>query len=208
MPIKKIGFFRKLLGKIGKHYYWWRAKKLSNLIMAGDYLAMMIALTEFHDGDFQKALETGLEMGKAIGKKVLYEFIDAGKRLFSENLKDYAFLLEVAFYINLGENFKDIEFIPADFKNPAKIVCRLEHCPFCFGVEEDEDLKIDEENFKDLNWGVFVAGCFESAFNGILEYVEADYFCIARETKCLLKGDPFPEYTLYFYPKEEKNESG
>jgi len=205
MPVRKLGFFKRLLGKIGKHYFWWKAEKMSNLLMAADYLEMMKVLTEFHDGDFQKALETGFEMGKAIGKKLLYEFIDAGKSLFSNNLEDYPFIIEVAWYIFLGEKIGAITFVPADFKNPAKIILRLEQCPFCFGVDEDEFLKVDKDRFKELNWGVFQTGVLETGVNDILEYAKSNYFCKIRETKCLLKGDPFPEYTIYFYPKTKEN---
>ena len=71
MVKEKLGFFGKILAKIGKHYYWWRAKKMNGLLMSLDFLECMRIIYEYHDNNLSAALQTFKELGRSAGKAIL-----------------------------------------------------------------------------------------------------------------------------------------
>ena len=208
MPREKLGFFGQLLAKIGKHYYWWRARKMNGLVMSLDFLECVRIIYEYHDENLPKTLKTFKELGLEAGQSVIYEFLDAGKRIFSKRLEDFPVIIESAFYIFMGYHILDAKFIPADKQDhPAQLVWHIDKCVFCAGLKQDNSIIVnkettDWENTR-LTWGSVVCGIMESAMQAILDYVELPYRVEVEETKCIMKGDRLSEYTAYFLPKEK-----
>ena len=54
-----------------------------------------------------------------------------------------------------------------------------------------------------LTWGSTVCGVMATSLQSILDYVELPYDSAVEETGCIMKGDPFSEYTAYFWPKRD-----
>lgn len=208
MPRKKLGFFGKLLAKIGKHYYWWRARKMNGLLMSLNYLECVRITYEYHDNNLPAALQTFKELGRSAGESVIYEFLDAGKRIFSKNLDDLPIILESAWYIFMGDHISGAKIVPASPSEdlPQRMIWRVKNCVFCAGLKEDDSIIVNKETMDwvhtRLTWGSVVSGVMESALQAILDYVELPYAIAVEESGCIMKGDPFSEYTAYFWPKE------
>ena len=115
MVKEKLGIFGRLLAKIGKHFYWWRARKMNGILMSLDFLECMRIIIEYHDNNLPAALATFKELGHSAGQSVVYEFLDAGKRIFSKSLEDYPTILAAAYYISgQKEAAKSIDTAPAE----------------------------------------------------------------------------------------------
>jgi hypothetical protein len=208
MPREKLGFFGQLLAKIGKHYYWWRARKMNGLMMSLDFLECVRIIYEYHDNDLPKTLKTFKELGRNAGQSVIYEFLDAGKRIFSRRLEDFPVILDAAWYIFMGDHISDAKFIPAEkLDEPKRLVWYINKCVFCAGLKQDNSIIVNEETMDwentKLTWGSVVCGIMESAMQAILDYVELPYNIKVEETKCIMKGDRLSEYTASFLPKQK-----
>ena len=200
---EKIGWFQRFLGKIGKHFYWWRAKKMSAVMMSVDFLECIRVLVELNDGNIPAALEEFRKLGITAGQTVASELLGPGEMIFSRNIEDVPFILNVAWYIFFGENLTDVKMYTET--DPIKMVWTLPYCIFCAAVRKEQELKFDRDTMKTdetkLTYGSVVSGAMEGALNAILEYVNSDYRVKIYETKCICAGDPFPEYTAYFNEK-------
>lgn len=207
MPKEKLGFFGKLLAKIGKHYYWWKARKMNGLLMSLDMLECVRILYEINDNNLAAALQTFKELGRSAGQAVVYEFLDAGKRIFSRTIEDYPTILEAAYYIFMGDHIQDARLLPAEGNLPQRIVWRVEKCVFCAGLKQDDSILVNAETMDwantRLTWGSAICGVMESAVQAIFDYVELSYTVTVEETGCIMKGDPFSEYTAYLWPTQE-----
>ena len=201
---EKIGWFQRALGKIGKHYYWWKSKKMSAVMMTFDVLECIRVLIDLNDGDIHAGLEEFQNIGKTAGQTVAAELLGPGDLIFSKNVEDLPFILKIAWYIFFGEDLKTIQYYEKTSTDPIKIIWTLDHCLFCACLTKEKELEFTKETMKDQTFGSVVAGAMEGALNSILEYVKSPYYSKIKETKCLQLGDPFPEYTAYIYEKEEK----
>jgi len=209
MPKERIGFFGKLLAKIGKHFYWWRARKMNGLIMSLDFLECVRVIYEYHGNNLPLALKTFKELGRSAGQSVIYEFLDAGKRIFSRRLQDFPILLESSWYIFMGDHISGAEFIAEryDTDEPARLVWQVPRCVFCAGLKQDTSIVVNKETMDwektKLTWGSVVCGVMESALQSILDYVVLPFNVKVEESKCVMKGDRVSEYTAYFLPKKQ-----
>jgi hypothetical protein len=202
MVREKVGWFQKFLGKIGKHYYWWRAEKMSAVMMTFDVLECLRVLIKLNDGNIEEALKDFRGIGIKAGETVAAELLGPGELIFSRSVEDLPFILKVAWHIFFGEDLKTIEFHEKIKDEPIKITWTLDHCIFCAGLKYEQELKFNRENMGEYNFGSVVAGAMEGAMNAILEFVESPYQATIKETKCIAAGDPFPEYTAYITEKE------
>ncbi|MHA1275809.1 MAG: hypothetical protein ACTSQI_06680 [Candidatus Helarchaeota archaeon] len=207
MVKEKLGILGKLLAKIGKHYYWWKARKMNGLLMSLDFLECVRIIYEYHDNSLPAALQTFRELGHSAGHSVVYEFLDAGKRIFSKRLEDYPTILEAAYYIFMGEHVEGAKLLPPEGDLPARLVWQVNKCVFCAGLKHDDSIIVNKETMDwentRLTWGSVVCGVMESAMQTIIDYVELPYTLTCEETACIMKGDHISEYTLYFWPKKE-----
>ncbi|MHA1271261.1 MAG: hypothetical protein ACTSPY_15825 [Candidatus Helarchaeota archaeon] len=205
---EKIGWFQKLLGKIGKHFYWWKAKKMSAVMMTFDFLECIRILVELNDGDIVAALEEFRDLGKSAGQTVASELLGPGELIFSRNIKDVPFILKVAWHIFFGEDLQNVKYYDKTDTDPIRITWTFDKCIFCAALKRETELIFNRETMKTdetkLTYGSVVAGVMEGALNAILEYVKSPYRTEIHETKCLRIGDPFSEYTAYFYEIEQQ----
>lgn len=206
MVKEKLGIFGRLLAKIGKHYYWWRARKMNGLLMSLDFLECMRIIYEYHDNNLPAALQTFKELGHSAGREVIYQFLDAGKRIFSKNIEDYPTILQASWYIMLGDHIEPELVLPSG-DLPNRLVWRVEQCLFCAGLKQDDSILVNAETMDwsntRLTWGSVVCGVMETAMQTIVDYVGLPYVLSCEETGCIMKGDRYSEYTIYLWPKQE-----
>ena len=179
---------------------------MSALMMTYDFLECVRILVELNNNDIPAALEDFREIGKSAGYTVATELLGPGELIFSRNIKDVPFMLKVAWFIFFGEEIKSIKFHDKTDTEPIKITWTLDRCIFCAALKKEKELVFNRETMKTdetkLTYGSVVAGAMEGALNAILEYVKSPYYGKIYETKCLQAGDPFSEYTAYFYEKD------
>ena len=199
MVVKKLGFFRKLLSKIGKHLLWWRQPKMLGLFFALTYLEDVKMLMDLTDGTLEAALTEFYRLGKIAGHDVIFEFLDIGKYVFSQSLEDLPTILETSYYVMTGQKLSNCKFFPADDQNPARVVFTVDRCLFCGGMKKETSIEVNKETLGDQTWGAVIVGVFEAAVETIEEYVGNDVKIKVEETKCIMKGDSYAEFTVYIY---------
>ncbi|NVM54904.1 MAG: hypothetical protein HWN66_14465 [Candidatus Helarchaeota archaeon] len=204
MVAKKLGFFRKLLAKIGKHYLWRKQPKLVGLFLSLTYLEDVKMLMDLTDGTLESALEEFYKLGKIAGHDITYEFLDIGKYVFSQSIEDVPTILGTAYYVMTGQKFSSCKFFPADALNPTKIVFTLDQCLFCGGLKKETSIMVNSETLGRQTWGAVIVGIVEAALETIEEYVGNTLKVEVKETKCIMKGDSYAEFTINLYPIEEE----
>ncbi len=202
MVAKKLGFFRKILSKIGKHYLWWKQPKLVGLFLSLTYLEDVKMLMQLTDGTLEDALQDFFELGKVAGHDITYEFLDVGKYVFSQNLEDLPKIIETAYYVMTGQKFSSCKYLPADQDHPIRVVFTLDRCLFCGGLKKETTILVNEESMGKQTWGAVISGIVEAAVETIEEYVGNNLEVEVRETKCIMKGDPYAEFTIKLYPQK------
>ncbi|MHA1798402.1 MAG: hypothetical protein ACTSVY_08125 [Candidatus Helarchaeota archaeon] len=196
--------FHKFLAGIGKRFFWWKQPKINGLFMCMSFLEDLRVLVDIN-GSLEKALEDFREIGKIAGHDLLYEMLDVGKMIFSKSLEDVPLFLRVSWYVLMGENLEEkyIRYIPkgAEGNEYDMAIISFEQCLFCAGLDSEKELIINKETMGSQTYGSVVAGVLEAAIQTIMDYVENDYVVKVQETKCIMKGDLHPEYTLWFVPR-------
>jgi len=197
--------FQKFLAGLGKRFFWWRQPKVNGLFMCLSFLEDLRVLVDLNDGNLEKALQDFRDIGSIAGHDLLYEMLDVGKMIFSKSLEDMPLFIRVSWYVLMGEDLpeKNIKYFPKGTENNEYDMCvfTFDQCLFCAGLHEEKELVINAETVGEQSYGSVVAGVLEAAIQTIMDYVENDYIVKAKETKCIMKGDLHPEYTMWFIPK-------
>ncbi|MHA1378257.1 MAG: hypothetical protein ACTSRG_07730 [Candidatus Helarchaeota archaeon] len=204
MVAKKLGWFQKLLSKIGKKILWRRQPKLSGLFFSLTYLEDVKMLMDLTDGTLETALAEFHNLGRLAGHDITYEFLDVGKYVFSKSIEDLPTIMETAFYVMTGQVFTSKKFIPAADDNPAMVIFTLDRCLFCGGLKKEKSIEVNKETMGSQTWGSVISGVVEAAAETIEEYVGNPFNIKVEETKCIMKGDPYAEFTVKLYPKESE----
>ncbi|MFX0133518.1 MAG: hypothetical protein ACFFDN_07740 [Candidatus Hodarchaeota archaeon] len=202
MVADKLGWFRKTLSKVGKRLLWWRQKKLVGLFLSLTYLEDVKMLMELTDGSLETALNEFHRLGKLAGHDITYEFLDIGKYVFSKSLADLPTIIETSFYVMTGQRFSSCKYFPADDQNPTRVVFTLDRCLFCAGMKKEKSIVVNKETMGNQTWGSVLAGVVEAAIETIEEYVGNEITVKVEETKCIMKGDPYAEFTIIIHPTE------
>ncbi|MHA1301166.1 MAG: hypothetical protein ACTSO9_17230 [Candidatus Helarchaeota archaeon] len=197
--------FQRFLAGLGKRYLRWRKKKMNSLFLSILILEFVRILTEFiHDGNLELALDDFYEIGKIAGDDLLLENIGAAKLLFSKDIKDSPLMTRVASYLALGEDIPDrnFQFVPknTDGDKYDRLIWSYDQCIFCACLDKEKELEINKKTMGNQTWGCQVAGIFEAVMQTIQNYVGNKYEIICKETKCIMKGDAYNEYTMWFIP--------
>ncbi len=203
MVAEKLGFFRKLLSKVGKHYLWWKQPKLVGLFLSLTYLEDVKMLMELTDGSLESALNEFFKLGKIAGHDITFEFLDVGKWVFSKSLKDLPTIIETAYYVMTGQRFSSCNFYPAEGDLPDRVIFTLDQCLFCGGLKKEDSIIVNNETTGKQTWGAVISGIVEAAVETIEEYVGNKLVVKVHETKCIMRGDPYAEFTISLYPDEE-----
>jgi hypothetical protein len=96
MVQKKLGFFRKLLGKLGKHYYWSKSRKMNLWMLSSMAYGVTKKYEEIFDGDTGLAIDNFTNHFVNGAKAIMFEMQDRIKLLYSQSLEDLEFLAETA----------------------------------------------------------------------------------------------------------------
>ncbi len=200
MVREKLGFKERMMAKVGKHWLWWRAKKANGLLLNLAIREVARGLVHIY-GDLPNALQAFYEMGIRAGNDLMFEWLDTVKRLLAKNIKDLTVVVEAAWYSFLGQHISEITYHA--LPEPEHIIWTTEKCILCGGLKNDDTFIIDETTLgPNLNWGDFASGVFQAALQSIVDYLELPNTVYVKETKCILRGDQYPEFTAWFYPKE------
>ncbi|MFX1450636.1 MAG: hypothetical protein ACFFCM_07340 [Promethearchaeota archaeon] len=199
----KLGWFRRILSKVGKRLLWWRQPKLSGLMFSLTYLEDVKMLMDLTDGTLESALQEFHRLGKLAGHDITYEFLDIGKYVFSKSLTDLPIIIETSYYVMTGQRFSSCKYYPPDDKVPhPRVIFTLDRCMFCGSLKEDKTIDVNKETMGSQTWGSVMAGVVEAAVETIEEYVENKITVEVKETKCIMRGDPYAEFTINLYPAE------
>ncbi|MHA1651492.1 MAG: hypothetical protein ACTSYB_14980 [Candidatus Helarchaeota archaeon] len=207
-PIKKekVGLREKLLAALGKRIMYWRAKKVPQLLINLSYRETIRLLIELY-GDAGSALKAMFQLARDAGPDFLNEWVESASPIFSKHVGDHALWIKSGYYGFTGDHITYIEYFPPEKEgDPHRVVWRIDKCFLCAGLDQDNTIDIKKEDLKDFGWGAAIAGIFTATTNMINEYAGIEFTCHVRETKCLLKGDPYGEFVAEFYPKEKDAE--
>jgi len=201
--------FQKFLAGVGKRFIRWRKKKMNTLFLNIVILEYVRILKEtLHDGNLETALEDFYNIGKIAGDDLILENLNTAKLIFSKNIEDSPLMTRVASYLAFGEDIpeRNFQFIEknTDGDEYDRLTWSYEQCIFCSCLENEKDLVINKETMGKQTYGCQVSGIFEAVTHTIQEYVGNKYEIKVRETKCIMKGDTYNEYTMWFIPLEEK----
>lgn len=160
-------------------------------------------LMDLTDGTLERALEEFYNLGKIAGHDITYEFLDIGKYVFSRNLADLPTILATSYYVMTGQKLSNCKFYPANHQNPAKVVFTLDRCLFCGGLKKETSFEVNKQTLGKQTWGSVVVGIIEAAVETIEEYVGNTLDIKVEETKCIMNGDSYAEFTVFLYQKEK-----
>jgi len=200
MVKEKLGFTDRMMAKIGKHWLWWRARKTNGLLLnlaIRETLRRLIIV----DNTLPLALKDFYEMGVRAGKDLMFEWLDTVKMLVSKSLPDLTVVIEAAWYSFLGQYIEEITYHATP--EPEHIIWTLDKCILCGGMKHDESLQMNDVTMgADYSYGDFASGVFQSAVQMLVDYLEIPRTVIVKETKCILRGEQYPEFTAWFHPRK------
>ena len=180
---------------------FWRSKKIPKLLMTLSYREAIRLLIEIH-GSLEAALDAMFQLAIDAGPDFLNEWVERGSVIFSTYVADHALWIKAGYYSFVGDHIKDIKYYPPEKEGAShRVIWRLEKCFLCAGMDNDDTIQIKREEFGTHGWGTIIAGVFQATTKMINEYTGMEFTCKVRETKCLLRGDPYGEYVAEFYPR-------
>ncbi len=199
MVKEKLGFADRMIAKVGKHWLWWRARKTNGLLLNLAIREVVKGLVKIYQ-DLPNALYQFQQMGLRAGNDLMFEWLDTVKRMLAKNLEDLTVVIEAAWYSFLGQHISEITYYAEP--GPPHIIWTTEKCILCGGLQYDSTLRVDETTMgPDWNYGDFASGVFQAAVQMLIDYMELPYSAAVKETKCILRGDQYPEFTAWFSPK-------
>jgi len=207
MPPEKLGFFRKLVAKLGKRVYWQISDKMNLFMLSSMAYGVTKKYEEIFGGNTGLAVDTFTEQFVNGASSIMYELLPQMKFFFSKSLEDVEFLSDVAMYVILGSKWRKFFgkpiFIPADKSEEGvpKLVLRFVRCVLCTGLKPGID--IDQAKLKRNSYGELLARALVSLMQLIQDYVGNEYTLEVKETKCRLRGDLYGEGVVYFLPKKK-----
>ncbi len=206
MAPKKLGFFRKLIAKIGKRAYWSISQKMNLYMLSSMAYGVTKKYEEIFDGDTGLAVDTFTAQFVNAANSIMYELLPRMKVFFSKSLDDLEFLSDVAMYVILGKKwtnfFSEPKYIPAERTEDGvpQLIIGVNCCVLCTGLRPG--VNIDHTKLKKNSYGELLAQALVALMQMIQDYVGNNYKLVVKETKCRLRGDPYGESIVFFYPKE------
>lgn len=210
MVSKKLSFFKKIFIRIGKYIAWKKVKKFNSYTAAKWCQACLEEMIKLSDDNVVEGVENFEEMvqkgaSELVGGIFLEPIIFGIKPtiFFSQTLSDIGFAAKQALFFGEGsyakKMFKKVKFYSAEESDDgiAKIVYTLKKCMFCCEPEKFDKYPIEE--MKDKTFGNFFCKLFEAMFQYIIDYSEIPNIKTeSRETKCLLHGNKYGEWIIWF----------
>ncbi|NVM27508.1 MAG: hypothetical protein HWN65_01590 [Candidatus Helarchaeota archaeon] len=205
----KVGLREKIFASLGKRLMYWRSKKIPKLLMNLSYREAIRLLVELH-GDLPSALEAIFNLALEAGPDFLNEWVERGSVIFSKYVGDHGIWIKAGYYSFVGDHIKYMKYIPPETEGePHRVVWRIDKCFLCSGIETDMSLPfpVTTDALRDHGWGTIIAGVFQATTRMINEYTGMEFTTKVRETKCLLRGDPYSEFVAEFYPIEKDEQT-
>lgn len=208
MVQKKLSFFRKLLGKLGKHYYWSKSRKMNLWMLSSMAYGVTKKYEEIFEGDTGLAIDNFTNHFVNGAKAIMFEMQDRIKLLYSQSLEDLEFLAETALFVILGPDWNkflgDPKFVPAEKTKEGipQFRITIPVCALCTGIRPGVDLNVDK--LRKHTYGELLAAALASLLQSVQDYVGNEYSLEIKETQCILLGAPHGEAIIYFHPKEKK----
>jgi len=198
---KKVGFREKLLAALGKRWMYWKARKVTKLLINLSYREIMRLLVELY-GNLESALNAVFELSLHAGPEFLNEWVEGANVIFSKDVSDHALYIKSGYYSFTGDHISYIKYFPPEkVGDPHRVVWRLDKCFVCAGMLDDPTFSVKKEALDNQGWGNPIAGIFQATTKMINEYIGLEFISKVRETKCFLRGDPYGEFVAEFYPK-------
>ncbi len=212
MPVKKLKWYHKLIGNMGKRLFYAKSQKLN---LMATTLMVRNTMEEYKDikGSYEKGIDE-FEKVCTIGtweiiSRMMEQKVAFGIGLYdiiSTYLPDSAWAIPLGFYSLAGKDFMqhiydDAVFVPAEESpdgNP-RIVVTFKKCMMCAGVPDEK-----KEELKNVCYGGYFGVLLASATGVMSDEVGWGYDIEGSEVKCYLKGDDHPEFLLKFTPKKEE----
>ncbi|MHA1784506.1 MAG: hypothetical protein ACTSVY_15920 [Candidatus Helarchaeota archaeon] len=213
MPVKKLKWYHKLMGSLGKRFYYRKSQKLNLLAVT---LIVRNTIEEYKDifnGSYEegiKAFEEACRQGTLeVISDMMQQKIAFGVGLYdvaSEHVPDTAWAIELGFYALAGKDFMNKIFDSATFipgeetpnGNP-QIIVRFKKCMMCSGVSNSK-----QKELGNACYGGYFAILLSAALSVMGEETKWGYHMDGIETKCFLKGDDHGEFLIRFIPDEEE----
>ncbi|NVM31284.1 MAG: hypothetical protein HWN65_20770 [Candidatus Helarchaeota archaeon] len=206
--VQKLSWFRKLLIGLGKRIYYRKSEKV-NVLGVNLMLRAVIRQYEEVTGNLDDALNEFLAQIQVTANEVitnlLHEPIMMGVSMsytLSRDIRDGPFTIHALIYGMIGGNFKKTFHYPMIIYNEdgsGKFIIRTKgiSCILCSSVTD-----IKKEDLGENNYGNILATLFGTIIQQAWSYIETPYTMVeAKETKCLLRGDPYGEIEIKFEPK-------
>jgi len=198
---KKVGFFQRFLASLGKRLMYRKARKITKLLVNLSYREFIRLLVELY-GNLESALNAVFELALHAGPDFLNEWVEGANVIFSKHVGDHALWIKSGYYSFTGDHISYIKYFPPEKAGePHRVIWRLDKCFLCAGMADDPSFPIKKEDFGVHGYGNIIAGIFQATTNMINDYAGIEFIPKVRETKCLLRGDPYGEFVAEFYPK-------
>ncbi len=208
MPgVFRLGWFRRLLIGLGKRIYYRKSEKV-NVLGVNLMLREVIRQYERITGgeNMSSALKTFQDQVAITAHEVItnliHEPIMAGIAMsyaLSRDIKDGPFTIQALIYGMIGKNFKKTFQYPELKLNPdgtGQFIIRTKgpSCILCSGARD-----INPDDLGESDYGNILATLFGTIIDEAWKYLESPYNMLsAKETKCILRGDPYGEITVNF----------
>jgi hypothetical protein len=205
MAPEKLNGFRKLIAGLGKRLYWKMSNKMNLYMLSTMAFGVTKVYEEIFNGDTGLAVDTFTEQFMNGANSIMYELLPTMKIFFSKSLEDVEFLSGVAMYVILGPKWQNFfgppKFVPANRSEERvpKLIITYKCCVLCTGLKPGVD--IDPAKLRRNSYGELLARALVSLMQLIQDYVGNEYTLEVKETKCRLRGDPYGECLIYFFPK-------
>lgn len=209
MPgVYKLNFIRKLLIGLGKRIYYRKAEKVNVLGVNLNLRAVLRQYTEVL-GSLPAALKEFQDQVAITADEVITQLIHEPLMFgvsmsfaLSRYIKDNPFTIQAMIQGMIGKDFKktfEYPLLEINEDKSGKFMIRTKglSCILCSGVKD-----ITAKELEEGSYGNILATLFGTIIRQAWNYVEAPYEVIeAKETKCLLRGDPYGEITIFFKSK-------
>lgn len=208
LPASKLSGFRKMLGGLGKRIYHWRETKESMNFLSYMYETIIQEYADIFEGDYEKSVETLIEMVKPMTEELISKLLTEVKVLgvpfssfITQNINDLPYLIETVLFAIFGSWAKTVYKKPilipaAESKyHVDEIILNFNMCPFCCNT------MISPEKVGQQRYGNFTCLTFEQCIQQVEDYAGNDVEVVGRETQCFLQGDPVGEFRFWIYPR-------
>lgn len=205
----KLSFIKKLLIGLGKRIYYWKSEKVNVL---GVNLMLRAVIRHYTEviGNLPDALEEFQSQLTVTADEVitnlLHEPLMLGVSMsyaLSTYIPDGPFTIQALIHGMIGSNYKKTFEYPILVQNEdysGKYIIRTKgnSCILCSGARDMAKEELGDTG----NYGNILATLFGTIIDQAWSYIKTPYEVTeSKETKCLLRGDPYGEITISFKPK-------